>query len=476
MSPMDDRRDRDRSRDRDRDRERDRSRSRSYDDRRRGGHRSRSPRRNRDHSRDRGYRRSDNSGRSGRNQSRDRDMGLKYRWEKTIYVSNIPYDVRWPDLKDLFRNKVGEIVFCEVFEKDNRSLGVGSIEFKNRSDAEKAVEVMHQYEIGGRKISVRLDNEGFKTRQAKEMSDNHANSSSSSSSNKLTSSSSNSGLASNGSNGNHVSETTNSAAALALALASFGGANNSGSAGSNILSLLGMPNPLLQSNGSASTPSLGSNPNLLGVLGGSAPNMAQTALLNQLAAQLKVEGPVTNRIFVASLDYKVDESKIKEVFALAGHVQSVSLFKDRDGKSRGMAVVEYDTPFEALNAVSMFNHQTLIDRQMTVRFDTKPPKEDESTSKNSSSSSGPKLPSGLKSIGTSLGINTLLGTTPMNNQPTTTSASGNPLSLGALTALTGLNGASGSSDLSSLTSSLGLNLNGSGFGMYSFLICLKIVL
>ena len=86
-------------------------------------------------------------------------------------MSNIPYEVKWTELKDLFRSKVGDIVYCEVYEKDGRSLGTGTIEFKQISDAERSVEIMHQYELGGRKLSVRMDSEGYKTKQAKETAD-----------------------------------------------------------------------------------------------------------------------------------------------------------------------------------------------------------------------------------------------------------------------------------------------------------------
>ena len=96
-------------------------------------------------------------------------MGLKYRWEKTCFISNVPYEVRWTELKDLFRQKVGDVLYCEVFERDGKSLGVGTMEFRLVSDARRAVEIMNQYEMDGRRLGVRLDNEGFKTRQAKEM-------------------------------------------------------------------------------------------------------------------------------------------------------------------------------------------------------------------------------------------------------------------------------------------------------------------
>jgi hypothetical protein len=41
-----------------------------------------------------------------------------------------------------------------------------------------------------------------------------------------------------------------------------------------------------------------------------------------------------------------------------------------------MALVKCETPLEALDAVAMFNNQTLINRQMIFKFDTKPPSDD----------------------------------------------------------------------------------------------------
>ncbi|CAF4867899.1 unnamed protein product, partial [Rotaria sp. Silwood1] len=86
----------------------------------------------------------------------DRELGLKYRWEKTVHVSNIPYDMRWTALKDLFRTEVGEVMYTEVFERDGKSLGCGSVEFRTVEEAKRAVEKMHQFEYGGRKLAVKL--------------------------------------------------------------------------------------------------------------------------------------------------------------------------------------------------------------------------------------------------------------------------------------------------------------------------------
>lgn len=380
----------------------------------------------------------------------DKELGLKYRWDRTIYISNIAYDVRWTELKDLFRSKVADdIVYCEIFEKDGRSMGVGSMEFKTMSDAERAVEIMNQFELNGRKIAVRLDQEGFKTRQAKEIAGDYRNNSSKNNNN-------NNNNNSNSSNGKNYSSYNSSSGNNNNNYSNGNNSSSSSSNQTNLLSLLG-----LNSSFNGMNPLSSNNVGLTSLYGGSNPTMAQTNLLNQLASQLKVDGPVTNRIFVASLDYKVDEKKLREVFSLAGNVVSASLFRDRDNRSRGMAVIEYETPLEALNAVSMFHTQQLLDRQMTVRFDTKPPKEDEG---GKSSSSSNKLPSGLKSIGS--GITNLLQ--QQQSMPTQQSSSQsnsyNPLSsLSNMNSMGGMgsmgsmgNNSQNSPDLSALANLAGL--------------------
>jgi RNA recognition motif-containing protein len=71
------------------------------------------------------------------------------------------------------------------------------------------------------------------------------------------------------------------------------------------------------------------------------------------------------------LDFKCDEKKVRDVFSLAGRVRDVTLKRTKEGQSRGMAVVEYEHPSEAVQAVSMFNEQQLYDRIMAVKIDLK---------------------------------------------------------------------------------------------------------
>lgn len=94
------------------------------------------------------------------------------------------------------------------------------------------------------------------------------------------------------------------------------------------------------------------------------------------------------------MDYKVDSKKLKQVFKLAGKIVNLELSLDKEGNSRGFAVIEYDHPVEAVQSISMFDRQILYDRRMTVRLDRVPEK-----------SEGLKLPEGLKGIGIGLGPN-----------------------------------------------------------------------
>lgn len=77
---------------------------------------------------------------------------------KRIYVSNIPYEYRWQDLKDLFRRVVGTVEFVELFvDESGKARGCGIVEFKDAENVQKALEKMNRYELSGREIVVKED-------------------------------------------------------------------------------------------------------------------------------------------------------------------------------------------------------------------------------------------------------------------------------------------------------------------------------
>lgn len=114
----------------------------------------------RDRSRERDRnRRSDRPNRinsASRDRSRDRNDRGRKASERRIYVSNIPYDFRWQDLKDLFRTEVGKVAHVELFTDENdKPRGCGIVEFEDSDSVKIAVEKMHRYDIKGRKLVVK---------------------------------------------------------------------------------------------------------------------------------------------------------------------------------------------------------------------------------------------------------------------------------------------------------------------------------
>jgi RNA recognition motif-containing protein len=76
---------------------------------------------------------------------------------------------------------------------------------------------------------------------------------------------------------------------------------------------------------------------------------------------------MTTKLYVGNLSYETTEQELQELFAQAGGVASVALPTDRDtGRPRGFGFVEMSSEDEARKAITMFNGQTLRDRQLKV--------------------------------------------------------------------------------------------------------------
>lgn len=80
---------------------------------------------------------------------------------RRCYVANVPFDVKWSDLKALFRQEIGNVTYCQLFEdEEGRSRGCGLIEFADAVSAQKAIETMHRYHFRGRELVVKEDVDG----------------------------------------------------------------------------------------------------------------------------------------------------------------------------------------------------------------------------------------------------------------------------------------------------------------------------
>ena len=73
-------------------------------------------------------------------------------------------------------------------------------------------------------------------------------------------------------------------------------------------------------------------------------------------------------IFIARLDYSVEESELREIFEQYGEVESVKIIKDKfTGRSKGYGFVEMPNEQEALKAIEELNEAELNNRSIVVK-------------------------------------------------------------------------------------------------------------
>lgn len=72
-----------------------------------------------------------------------------------LYVGNLPWSVDDQQLGELF-SQAGEVTSARVIidRARNRSKGFGFVEFANDADAQKAIEMFHEYDMDGRNLVV----------------------------------------------------------------------------------------------------------------------------------------------------------------------------------------------------------------------------------------------------------------------------------------------------------------------------------
>ncbi|XP_034050130.1 myelin expression factor 2 isoform X2 [Thalassophryne amazonica] len=83
-----------------------------------------------------------------------------------VFISNIPYDMKWQAIKDLMREKVGEVTYVELFkDAEGKSRGCGVVEFKDDEFVKKAVETMNKHDLNGRPLNIKEDPDGEHARR-----------------------------------------------------------------------------------------------------------------------------------------------------------------------------------------------------------------------------------------------------------------------------------------------------------------------
>lgn len=75
----------------------------------------------------------------------------------------------------------------------------------------------------------------------------------------------------------------------------------------------------------------------------------------------------SNKLFVGSLPWSVDDAQLAQIFAAAGTVASAKVIVDRaTNRSKGFGFVEMSSDEEAQKAIKELNGHDVDGRQMTV--------------------------------------------------------------------------------------------------------------
>ncbi|KAI0772293.1 hypothetical protein BD413DRAFT_543995 [Trametes elegans] len=240
-----------------------------------------------------------------------------------LFVGNLPYRVRWQDLKDLFR-RAGTVLRADVsLGPDNRSRGYGTVLLATAEDAGRAVDMFNGYTWQTRTLEVRPD------RMGEEL--------------------------------NVPGPYNAGAAAVGL-----GGVGIGGLGGGN-LGVFGTPlvqslSPAPGALPSAGTPAatgaaaLASPAPTVPRFPGLSPFVANAALGEEDSGSRPGTSTQASRnLFVGNLPFHIQWQDLKDLFRQAGAVQRADVALGADGRSRGFGTVSFSNETDAERAVRMFN-------------------------------------------------------------------------------------------------------------------------
>merc|ERR1719203_1691838 len=80
-------------------------------------------------------------------------------------------------------------------------------------------------------------------------------------------------------------------------------------------------------------------------------------------------GSQTCRVYVGNIDWKISWQDLKDHMRQVGEVVFADIFEERNGRSKGVAIVEYKTSEESLAAIDTLNDTKLGERLIFVRED-----------------------------------------------------------------------------------------------------------
>jgi len=236
---------------------------------------------------------------------------------RQLYVSNLPFNVGWQDLKDLFRqaSQQGNVVRADVLtDPSGRPKGSGIVVFESAEDARTAIQQFNGYDWQGRVLEVREDR--------------YANAGP--------------GLGNRGGYGSFSSR------------GGFGGPTNRGGFGGR-----GGYSGGYGGRG-------GHGGSFSGGGGYDAPGASNPP--NPFTDFATSNGERSGTIFVRNLPWSTCNDDLVELFSTIGKVERAEIQYETNGRSRGSGVVEFDGVDTAQTAIDKFSGYQYGGRPLGITF------------------------------------------------------------------------------------------------------------
>ncbi|KAF9883487.1 hypothetical protein FE257_003437 [Aspergillus nanangensis] len=241
---------------------------------------------------------------------------------RQLYVANLPFNVGWQDLKDLFRQAAqqGAVIRADVHtDATGRPKGSGIVAFESPDDARNAIQQFNGYDWQGRTLEVREDRFA----------------------------SSGMGFGGRGGFGGGFGR-----GGFGGGRGGFGGGRGGFGGGFR--------------GGFGGAPPYGGPPG-----GGGAPgfdNMAPSAPPNPFTDFATSGGEKTPVIYVRNLPWSTCNEDLIDLFSTIGKVDRAEIQYEPNGRSRGTGVVQFDSADTAETAISKFTGYQYGGRPLGITF------------------------------------------------------------------------------------------------------------
>ncbi|MCJ1348469.1 hypothetical protein MMC31_006701 [Peltigera leucophlebia] len=254
---------------------------------------------------------------------------------RQIFVNNLPYNVGWQDLKDLFRQaglaaSQGAVIRADVhLGHDGRPKGSGVVAFENPDDARNAITQFNGYEWQGRMLEVREDrfagspSGGYGARGGFGGGMGARG-----------------GFAGRGGFGGRGSFGGGFGGRGGFGGSTYGGGPSSGyDAAAAPTSAVAPPNPFTD-------------------YASSGGDRSETIYVRNVKPSLQIE----------LLPWSTSNEDLVELFTTIGKVERAEIQYEPNGRSRGTGVVQFDTPENAETAISKFTGYQYGGRPLGLTF------------------------------------------------------------------------------------------------------------